>query len=143
MHNVSIDIEPEPADVVRARVLDGLRAFNRAHAAAPGFAPLVIAARERADLVGGLVGETGWQWLHVDLLWVDEAHRRRGIGLQLLQAAEREAWRRGARHVFLDTFDFQAREFYERQGFVIFGVQEDYPPGHSRFYMRRDLHADV
>jgi len=143
----SISIEPEPAEAVRAVVLDGLRAFNRLHAPAPGFAPLVIAAREHGgvtaapggDIIGGLVGETGWEWLHVELLWVAEPYRRQGIGLQLLNAAEREAWRRGARHVFLDTFEFQARDFYERQGYVIFGVQENYPPGHVRFYLRRDL----
>lgn len=139
MQQVAITMEAEPADAVRGRVLEGLRAFNRLHAPAPGFAPLVIAARQQDELIGGLVGETGWQWLHVELLWVAEPHRRRGIGLKLLNAAEQEAWRRGARHVFLDTFDFQARTFYERQGYVIFGVQEDYPPGHSRFYLRRDL----
>ena len=135
----SIGIEPEPAEAVRALVLNGLRAFNRQHAPAPGFASLVLAAREGSEVIGGLVGETGWEWLHVDLLWVAEPYRRRGVGLELLKAAEREAWQRGARHVFLDTLDFQARAFYEQHGYVIFGVQEDYPPGHTRFYMRRDL----
>src|SRR5688572_3054418 len=137
--HLSISLEPDPAESVRAIVLDGLRAFNRLHAPAPGFAALVLAARERDEIIGGLIGETGWEWLHVDLLWVAEPYRRHGIGLQLLAAAEREAWRRGARHVFLDTFEFQARGFYERQGYVIFGVQENYPPGHVRFYLRRDL----
>jgi len=144
-----ISIEPGPAEAVRAVVLDGLRAFNRLHAPAPGFAPLVIAAREHGgetrapndEIIGGLVGETGWEWLHVELLWVAEAYRRQGIGLQLLEAAEREAWRRGARRVFLDTFEFHARAFYERRGYVVFGVQENYPPGHVRFFMRRDLTA--
>jgi GNAT superfamily N-acetyltransferase len=120
-------------------VLDGLRAFNRLHAPPPGFAPLVLGAREHDVIIGGLVGEIGWEWLHVDLLWVADRHRRRGIGLQLLKAAEREAQQRGARRVFLDTLDFHARGFYERQGYAIFGVQEDYPPGHTRFFMRRDL----
>jgi GNAT superfamily N-acetyltransferase len=135
----SISIEPEPAETVRALVLNGLRAFNRQHAPPPGFAPLVLAARAGNEIIGGLVGETGWEWLHVELLWVSEPHRRQGVGLELLQAAEREAWQRGARHVFLDTLEFQARTFYERHGYVIFGIQENYPPGHTRFYLRRDL----
>ena len=90
-------------------------------------------------MVGGLVGEIGWKWLFVELLWIAESHRDRGLGANLLRSAEAEAMRRGARHVYLDTFDFQARPFYERQGYEVFGVLEDYPPGHRRFFLRKDL----
>lgn len=92
-------------------------------------------------LVGGLTGETGWKWLFVDLLWIAETHRGRGLGARLLRSAEAEAVRRGALHVYLDTFDFQARPFYERQGYELFGTLEDYPPGHCRFFLRKDLTA--
>ena len=135
-----IAVEPEPADAVREAVLAGLRAFNRRHAEAPGFEPLVLSARDASGtIVGGLVGVTGWKWLHIDLLWVDDAHRGRGVGTGLLRAAEREASSRGMRHVDLDTFDFQAKPFYEREGYTVFGVLEDYPPGHTRYFMRKDL----
>ena len=135
-----VQLEREPADTVRAAILDGLRAFNRRHAEAPGFEPLVLSARdEGGEIVGGLVGVCGWHWLHVDLLWVDEAHRGAGVGRRLLREAEAEARRRGVRHVDLDTFDFQARPFYEREGYVVFGALEDYPPGHTRYFMKKDL----
>jgi len=61
------------------------------------------------------------------------------VGRALLRAAEREATGRGCRHVYLDTFDYQARPFYEREGYTVFGVQEDYPPGHRRFFMQKAL----
>ena len=137
---VTVTVEPEPAERVRAAVLAGLRAFNRRHSAPPDFRPLVLAARDAAGaLLGGLVAESGWEWLHVELLWVDELHRGRGVGRALLRAAEREATGRGCRHVYLDTFDYQARPFYEREGYTVFGVQEDYPPGHRRFFMQKAL----
>jgi GNAT superfamily N-acetyltransferase len=139
--HTTITVEAEPAETVHAVVHNGLREYNRLHAPAPGFQPLVLAAREGDQVIGGLVGETGWEWLHVELLWVIEPRRGHGIGRQLLAAAEREASHRGARYAYLDTFDFQARSFYERQGYVVFGIQEDYPPGHRRFYMRRELQA--
>jgi GNAT superfamily N-acetyltransferase len=135
-----VNIGAEPPEAVRESVLDGLRRYNRRHADPPDFRPLALGARDGdGSLVGGLVGETGWQWLHVDLLWVDEGHRGRGIGRRLLRAAEAEAAQRGCRFVYLDTFEFQARQFYEHEGYSIFGLQEDYPPGSRRYYFRKAL----
>ena len=61
------------------------------------------------------------------------------MGRRLLRAAEREAAERGCAHAYLDTFDFQARPFYERLGYAVFGVQEGFPPGHVRYFLRRAL----
>ena len=134
-----IGVEPEPAEVVREAVLNGLRAFNRQHAEAPGFQPIVLAARDGHAVIAGLVGMIGWQWLYVDLLWVAAEYRGVRLGRRLLHAAEQEAWVRGARHAYLDTFDFQAKPFYERQGYTVFGTLDGYPPGHSRYFLRKDL----
>jgi GNAT superfamily N-acetyltransferase len=138
--SVSIAIEPEPADSTRAIVFAGLRAFNRQHAEPPDFQPLTLAARDAAgDVIGGLVGETGWRWLHIDLLWVDEGHRRQGVGRSLLHRAEVEALHRGCSHIYLDTVDYQARPFYEAEGYGVFGVQDDYPPGFRRYFLRKTI----
>jgi len=139
---LSVSLEPGAAEDVRAAVFNGLRAFNRQHAAPPNTQPLILSVRAGSDIVAGLVGDTHWEWLHVELLWVAEPYRRRGLGLRLLHAAEHEAVLRGARPAFLDTFDYQARPFYERQGYVVFGIQEDYPPGHTRYYLRKELTSE-
>ena len=137
---VTIHVEPEPADEARGVVFSGLRAFNRQHAESPDFASLTLAARDDSGaIVGGLVGETGWRWLHIDLLWVDEQHRRHGVGRALLRTAEMEALRRGCAHVYLDTMDYQARPFYENEGYGVFGVQDDYPPGHRRYFLKKTI----
>jgi hypothetical protein len=52
---------------------------------------------------------------------------------------EVEARRRGCHSAYLDTFDYQARPFYEKLGYVVFGTLEDYPKGHQRFYMMKKL----
>ena len=137
--NVAI-VEGDAATVVHAKVFKGLRAFNREHAVPPDRAPLVMSATDAGGaMVGGLVAESAWKWLFVDLLWVEDGQRGRGIGRSLLCAAEAEARRRECIGVYLDTFDFQARPFYERLGYIVFGTLEDYPPGHSRFYLRKRL----
>ncbi len=56
-----------------------------------------------------------------------------------LTAIESEAIRHGCRNSYLDTFDYQAKPFYQRMGYEVFGTLEDYPIGHSRFYLRKRL----
>jgi aminoglycoside 6'-N-acetyltransferase I len=122
----------------------GLMAFNVEYVGPPGHQELALAARDaQGHLVGGLYGSTAWRWLFVDLLWVDTPFRRQGLGRRLLRAAEAAARARGCTHAYLDTFDFQARPFYEREGYTLFGTQEGYPPGHRKFYLCKSLGADA
>jgi hypothetical protein len=56
-----------------------------------------------------------------------------------LSAAEDEARRRGAKHAYLDTFSFQAPDFYEQHGYQVFGTLDDFPAGHQRYFMTKEL----
>jgi len=91
------------------------------------------------EIVGGVIGVIYWDWFSLDLLWVQAELRGCGYGHRLLVAAEDEARRRGARHVHLDTFSFQAPDFYLQHGYEIFGTLEEFPSGHQRHYLRRQL----
>ncbi len=90
-------------------------------------------------IVGGIIGETHWNWLYISLLWIKDELRGKGFGHQLLVAAEEKGRQRGAINAYLDTFSFQAPEFYQEHGYRVFGVLEDFPPGHQRFYMTKAL----
>jgi aminoglycoside 6'-N-acetyltransferase I len=134
--------EAAPNDVSKLRdeIRRGLMAFNVEHAGPDHHQELALSARDESGrLAGGLYGNTAWRWLFVDLLWVDASFRRKGLGRRLLRAAEDVARARGCTHAYLDTFDFQARPFYEREGYVLFGTQEGYPPGHRKFYLGKAL----
>ena len=142
MTDVSILLETtaDSQAEIRKAVHRGLSDFNHQRGGIGAVTPLTIAAKDsEGTLVGGLVGDTGWGWPYVNLLWVADGHRRHGIGRQLLRAAEVEGVRRGCAYAYLRTFDFQAPGFYERQGYVTFAVQEDFPVGHRGFYLRKDL----
>ena len=134
--------EAAPDDVwkLREEIKRGLMTFNVEQAGPENYQELAIAARDVSGrLVGGLYGNTAWRWLFVDLLWVDTPFRRQGLGRRLLRAGEAAARGRGCIRVYLDTIDFQARPFYEREGYTVFGTQDDYPPGHRRFYLAKAL----
>jgi GNAT superfamily N-acetyltransferase len=90
-------------------------------------------------IVGGVIGVVYWDWFSLDLMWMEEAYRGQGYGRRLLALAEEEARKRGARHAHLDTFSFQAPGFYEKHGYEVFGELPDFPVGHQRYYMRKEL----
>jgi GNAT superfamily N-acetyltransferase len=92
-------------------------------------------------LVGGCTGSTVdvWHWLTIDVMWVDPRMRRQGTARTLLAAVEDDARARGCRWAKLNTWEFQAPGFYEHLGYVIYGREIDYPPGHVNYLMRKDL----
>jgi GNAT superfamily N-acetyltransferase len=94
-------------------------------------------------VIGGLWARPEWGLLFIETLFLPEKLRRGGLGTRLMRLAEQEARRRGYAGVFLDTFSFQARPFYERLGYAVFTVIDDYPPGHSRFLLAKQLDADA
>ncbi|WP_228254793.1 GNAT family N-acetyltransferase [Aquirhabdus parva] len=91
------------------------------------------------QIIGGLWGKTGGGWLFTQLFVIPESLRGQGLGTKLLNLAEQEAIERGCHGAWLDTFEFQARAFYERLGYSCFGQLEDYPMGFSRFFMKKSL----
>lgn len=98
----------------------------------------VIQGAEEAVL-GGVIAVVYWDWLYVDLMWMQEDLRGQGYGSKLLSQVEADARELGANHAHLDTFSFQARGFYEKHGYEVFGSLQDFPKGHQRYYMTKDL----
>jgi len=139
---VHISIETDTADELRHAVNSGLYAYNDQFAGPMDNSMLSIGARDADNrIIGGLVAnlQPGWKWMTVQRLWIEESYRRAGIGRRLVEAAEKEAQRLGCLHVAVDTMEFQAREFYEKQGYRVYAVQEDYPAGHRKFLLRKTL----
>jgi len=135
-YKIILDSNPSDADI--RTVKRHLIAFNNQHAEPEHYQGLVLFARDpSAGIVGGLLGYTHWRWLFVENLWVADSLRRSGVGRKLMQAAEDEANRRGCQHAYLDTFDFQALGFYQKLGYELFGQLEDYPPGHTKYFLQK------
>ena len=91
------------------------------------------------ELLAGLIGNTHGKWLTVKYLWVSEALRGQSISSDILRKAEEEAKGRGCKYVFLDTFSFQAPEFYKKHGYKEKFVLEEYPLEGKRHYFTKRL----
>src|SRR5258708_3358665 len=139
---MQIKSESSPAPDTLAAVRAGMRRYTESCVPWEEYTDLTFVARaEDGTVAGAALGETGRGWLHVSVVWVHERFRRQQLGTRLLTAMEAEALRRGCHAAYLDTFSYQARPFYEKLGYVVFGTLDDYPVGHQRFYMRKRLSA--
>ena len=65
--------------------------------------------------------------------------RGQGYGSALLRVAESLAREAGCVEVKLDTYEFQAKPFYEKHGYSVFGVLEGYPANTRTYYLRKAL----
>ena len=91
-------------------------------------------------IVAGIVARMYcWNVVYVDTLWVDSSYRGKKLGSLLLEEVENDAKSKGAKLIHLDTFDFQAKEFYEKQGYIVFGILENCPEKHYRYYLKKVL----
>ena len=133
--------EQNPLESDVAIVRDGLLAFNIKHIGRePKSGSLNLFLRDAQDQVrGGLIGGWRWGWLYVDKLWVQDEYRKQGNGTRLLKAAEAQAINAECTDAVLDTFSFQAREFYERNGYAPYATLEGFPPGYQQFFLHKTL----
>jgi GNAT superfamily N-acetyltransferase len=100
---------------------------------------LLITAPGDATVRGGLWAQSRWGAFYVDMIVVPETLRGAGVGTDLMIRAEAEARRRGCHLMWLDTYAFQARPFYEKLGFEVFGQMDGPAPFYPRWLMRKVL----
>ena len=129
----------EEADFINARI----DVFNTAQLSFAGTQlerPLRYVMKEGDTIIAGIDACFYLESiLYVHVLFIEESYRKKTLGSLLLKKVETEAKALGGTLVHLDTFDFQAKDFYLKHGYEVFGILEDCPKGHKRFYMRKTL----
>ena len=118
---------------------EGFRAFNAPHVGPHGWTPIQLSVFREGETrpAGGIVAHCYAAWVHVRMFWLPEDLRGQGLGARLLRRVEQDAAGRGCIGAYLDTFSFQARPFYEKQGYRQFGQLPDCPPGGARYFMMK------
>ena len=140
MTDIRIVSDPHASEGLKQVVSDHLDAYNVAITGFPEYSPVNLFLRDAGDeVMGGLLAAVWGGVLFIRILWVSEALRGRGFGRRLMEMADRRAMERGCRHIFVDTFSFQAPEFYEKLGYQIYAKAEDWPLGHAHHFFRKDL----
>ena len=130
--------QPNETDVLELK--QHLRDYNMARAKSQDGYGMAIFLRDTQQQM--LAGISGWLWgecLEIDYVWVQKTLRSQGIGKRLLITMEEAATARGCRQITLETFSFQAPEFYQKLGYNIFGVIEGFGNRYRKFYMQKSL----
>ncbi|HYE49005.1 MAG TPA: GNAT family N-acetyltransferase [Azospirillaceae bacterium] len=137
MDGIRITAAEALTDAQRDAVIAPLGRFSegRGFPFRPEAVALVLTRGEA--VLGGLIGATNWDWLHIEILSVAEALRGTGWGRRLVEEAESIARARGCAGAWVDTFSFQSPGFYRRLGYEVFGELPHYPGAESRLFLRK------
>jgi GNAT superfamily N-acetyltransferase len=100
---------------------------------------VLIRDPETSAVIGGLWGADDFGWAFIDLLYVPPSLRGQRIGERLMHEAEVIARGRGMIGLWLNTFDFQARGFYEKLGYTAFGSLESEGEAAGQFFLKKRL----
>lgn len=136
---MNITISNDPSEKERDVISSGLQSYNRQFSSGT-FERLSVCSRSDDNtIIGGLIGVSFGDWLHISDFWVSEEHRGKSIGSKILIAAETEAIARNCIGVTLDTYSFQSLDFYLKRGYIQFGTLSGYANKFERHYLQKKL----
>lgn len=99
----------------------------------------LIVKNDTEEIVAGLNSAICWNWMEIDILWVHEDYRKQGFGKRLLEEAEKVSREKNCSFIQLNTFSFQAPEFYKKYGYKIIAVIENAPYDNRHYYLIKEL----
>jgi ribosomal protein S18 acetylase RimI-like enzyme len=119
---------------------DGLREHNESFTGAVFREKISSFVKdETGKIVGGILGEINWGWLHIQGLWIDKSIRKGGWGTKLLSHMEEYALSKDTSYIRLETTTFQALDFYLKSGYSVFGELPNLPPGHTSYFLQKQV----
>jgi ribosomal protein S18 acetylase RimI-like enzyme len=89
-----------------------------------------------------IAGIGGWTWngaCEITQLWVNENHREKGFGKKLLGFAEGQAQQKNCSIMLVKSYSFQAPEFYQKHGYKVEHILENFPRGHNYYTLTKRL----
>ncbi|SEA25743.1 Acetyltransferase (GNAT) family protein [Thalassobacillus cyri] len=129
----------EDYDLVKKKVIEHNMEQLPDHIKTPNETIGFLLKDEEGIVKGGITGNMFWHHMHIEFLWVDKSLRGKGYGRELLRKLEEFAVESECRLIYLDTFSFQAPDFYQNNGFQVFGVIEDHPKGFNQYFLQKRL----
>jgi len=145
---MKIEITENPKEEDSKRISKGIIDFNKSKV--PNLETIedevkffVFVKDEKGDILGGIRALCFWNTLHIELLWLSEGARGKGIGKKLIKSAENFAIKNNCEKVFVETTSWQAKPFYEKVGYRLMASIKDRPKGYTSHYLTKELKVNV
>ncbi|GGA69761.1 N-acetyltransferase [Neiella marina] len=141
---MKIELATMPAHADLETISQGIQSYNQLHLPdevvfEPDTKFAVFVRNNHNEVVGGVRATAFWNYCIVELLWLSEETRGSGVGSKLMAQVESYAKSKGFQYIRAETLDFQAKGFYEKLGYKVFGQLPDYPKGHTTYCLAKDL----
>lgn len=134
--NIQYTSTPASADIdfLTQKINQETPEFGEAH-------PFAFFIRdERNQIIAGCNGSVIFGSIYTDQLWVHPAHRKNGLGHQLMEAVHDYGRRSGCSMATVATMSFQgAKSFYEKLGYVTDFERQGYTQNSRCLFMRKKL----
>lgn len=126
----------EESHYVRNKLIE----FNSQHVPNGRYEEMNLCMKnDSGEVIAGLNSAICWNWMEIDILWVHPDHRELGYGKRLLDEAEKIARAKSCSFLKLNTFSFQAPDFYKKYGYKVIAVIENAPHEHKHYYFIKEL----
>ncbi len=133
----------EPSVEEKAYLENSINHFNIHLTDIPFNGEIAVLAYDAQDRIIG--GTNGFQWgdaFTIEFLWLEEQWRGQDIGTQLMHTMEQHAAQHGCAQVYLDTYSFQAIDFYRKLDYEVVGKLENFPTPYTHYFLKKDLSVD-
>lgn len=141
---MKIELSESPPKSALDIISQGIESFNQGHMpdevvfeSDTRFA--VIARNNEGEVLGGVRACAFWNYCIIELLWLQNEARGGGVGSKLVAEAEAYAKSKGFQYMRTETLDFQAKPFYEKLGYKVFGELPNHPAGHTTCLLTKVL----
>ena len=140
--NVELTSSPSKKDL--KTISEGIQSFNKKHLPdeivfEEDIRFAVFAKDDSGKVLGGIRATAFWDYCIIELLWLSEEVRGSGVGSMLMKCAEDYAIENGFKYMRTETLSFQAKPFYEKSGYKVFGELPNYPEGHTTYCLVKEL----
>lgn len=140
MCEMTIQLEHDLSAAEIDAIEDNIYAHNRQAVGRNDARGLGFVLRDQTRRIIGVAAGYSWAGTsELKQMWIDEAYRGRGYARELLNAFISEAAIRHVRRIWVQSYNFQAPELYEKVGFERVAEFADWPEGHSHVILCKTL----
>ena len=139
MSKIEIEALVNPSKEDCKIIDDGITQYNIQQIGKQKYIPVGSFARKGDKVIGGITGNMYWNYLFIDLMWIEDEYRGQGIGKQLIDEFEKLSIKHGIYKSHLYTASFQSLDFYKKCGYSVVGQLEDMPEGETEYMLYKRL----